>query len=151
MANEENPIALLAKSRLADAALRLRYQHEFSVEGFKMLTLINGGAIIALLTYAGHSTGAMAATKLSHAFLAYTAGLVAAAFAYLAAYESQGSLMNHDVLEAYRLLGLEAKDGSTPDGYARRGMIKVYVAMSVSVLSLIAFVVGSWLAMSALG
>jgi hypothetical protein len=150
MADEEKPIVSLAKSRLGDASLRLRYQHEFSVEDFKMLTLINGGAIIALLTYTGHSTGTDVASKLADAFLAYTGGLVAAALAYLGAYESQGSLMNHDVLEAYRLLGFEARDGSNPDDYARRGTIKVYLAMSVCVLSLGAFIAGSWLAMSAL-
>jgi hypothetical protein len=150
MSSDDNPVLLLAKTRLGDASLRLRYAHEFSVEGFKTLTLINGGAIIALLTYAGHSAGTEVANKLAGAFLAYTCGLVAAVLAYLGAYESQSSLMNHDVLEAYRLLGLQAKGAEDPEGYARRGMIKVYLAMAISVLSLIGFVVGSSLAFSAL-
>ena len=54
--NEETngPQERLINFYLEDATDRLRFQHEYSIAGFKTLILINGGAVIALLTYAGN-------------------------------------------------------------------------------------------------
>lgn len=140
----------LIDSRLEDAHARLRYQHEYALQGFKTLTLINGGAIIALLTYAGHNPGTEFAQQMANTFLAYTAGLITAVLAYLAAYLSQSSLMNSDVLEAYRLLGVEARSKKTGDQLEQSGMRAVGWGIALSVVSLCAFIVGSWLAMRAI-
>lgn len=141
---------MLAKSRIEDTHARLGFQQEFSVEGFKTLVLINGGAIIALLTYAGHSAVTPVAARLAHALLAYTAGLICAVVAYLTAYLSQASLMNFDMLEAYRLLGIEPDTKKTRDDFEKSGMRHVSLGIGLSLLSLAAFIAGSWLAMDAL-
>lgn len=144
-----DPSRLLAETHVADASKRLQFQHDYSIEGFKTLTLINGGAIIALLTYAGHSAGSTVAKRLSEAFLAYAVGLILSVLAYLFAYLSQAELMNGDMTEAYRLLGIEA-DGTRREEFERKGMRRVHAGIGLSVLSLFAFVAGSWLAMRAL-
>ncbi|HUE80018.1 MAG TPA: hypothetical protein VMN38_10355 [Sphingomicrobium sp.] len=141
---------MLAENRIEDAHNRLRYQQEFSAQGFRTLTLINGGAIIALLTYTGHSEGSDAAPDLANAFLAYTAGLVTAVSAYLAAYLSQASLMNADMMEAYRLLGIEPVTTKTGDELERTGMLGVKFGIGLSIASLLAFITGSWLALLAI-
>jgi hypothetical protein len=65
MSDTENPQYIYARYLLDDAATRPRYQHEFSLAGFRTLILINGGAIIGLLTYAGNVL-----VRLEHAILA---------------------------------------------------------------------------------
>jgi hypothetical protein len=141
----------LARRRIDDSSARLRSQHEFSVEGFKTLVLINGGAIIGLLTFAGHSAAKQLASALSRAFMGYTVGLVVAVLAYLAAYLSQAWLMNMDMHVAYKMLGIEAQDKKSQDDYLRLGMGAVRVGIGLSIISLFGFVFGSWAAIAALG
>jgi hypothetical protein len=139
---------MLAERRVDDSSSRLRFQHEFAVEGFKTLVLINGGAIIGLLTYAGNKGGL--AEGFGGAFIAYAAALVASVLAYLFAYNSQAELMNGDVMEAYRLLGVPPAEKKTQKDFEDRGMIWVRLGILFSVLALVGFIAGSWLAMRAI-
>lgn len=144
------PQRRLAENYLRDANDRLQYQQEFSVAGFKTLILINGGAIISLLTYIGHSTGDSAAHNLATAFVAYAAGLVVAMLAYLAGYFSQANFMQDSTLRAYEQLGIEAETKKSADDFRKSGNIAVGIGVGLSVLSLTAFIAGSSFAMSAL-
>jgi hypothetical protein len=146
----DSGIERVAENLLRDANDRLRYQQEFSVAGFKTLILINGGAIIALLTYAGHMSGNRSASEFSGALIAYTAGLLTSVLAYLAAYFSQAQFMQDSTIRAYRLLGLEAVSTKSEDDYRRLGNVAVAVAIALCILSLSAFAFGSWSAMFAL-
>lgn len=140
----------LVENLLEDANERLHYQQEFSIGGFKTLILINGGAVIALLTYAGHNSDSVLATQWSGAFLAYIAGLVSAVLAYLAGYLSQASFMQESMLRAYQLLGLDAHSGKSEEDYRKSGNRAVTIGVVLCMMSLAAFVLGSWCAMSAM-
>lgn len=134
---------------LEDAQLRLQYQHEYTLAGLKALILINGGAIIALLTYAGHTASAATAGKLEGAFGLYVAGLALGVLAYVAAYISQSQLMNHSTLEAQRMLGLSAPGGRTSTSYEKAGTRAVYFGIAFAVFSLTSFAGGSMYALKA--
>lgn len=139
---------MLAERRVEDSSARLRFQHEFAVEGFKTLVLINGGAIVGLLTYAGNKGSDTHGFE--GAFIAYAAGLVASVLAYLFAYNSQAQLMNSDIVEAYRLLGVPAATGETTKDFEDKGMVWVRLGIVFSILAVVGFTVGSWMAMKAL-
>ena len=147
MSDAENPQVILAKHLLEDSTLRVRYQHEFSLAGFQSLILINGGAIIGLLTYAGNLKDKVAANQLSGAFLSYVIGLAVTILAYLFAYYSQGLFMTAEMHDALEQLGLETEQ---PPNLGRNGNRCIIVAVALTIAGLGAFVAGSWLAMSAL-
>jgi hypothetical protein len=65
------------------------------------------------------------------------------------AYLSQAALMNFDMLEAYRLFGMEI-DTKRQDELEKSGMRRVRGGIVLSVVSLLSFIAGSWLAMSAI-
>lgn len=118
------------------------------MEGFKTLTLINGGAIIALLTYAGNKGEAGVVHNFGPAFIGYAIGLALSVLAYLFAYYSQGDLSNGDMLEAYRLLGLQDAAGKDEQASLERsGERWGNGAAVLAILSLTFFIAGSWLAM----
>src|SRR3954466_14916041 len=110
--NATESYRMLAERRVDDSADRVRFQQQYTVEGFKTLTLINGGAIIALLTYAGSKTATGVTHDFGPAFIGYAVGLALSVLAYLFAYYSQGELSNGDMQEAYRLLGLQNQAGA---------------------------------------
>lgn len=126
-----------------DATDRLRFQQEFSVAGFKTLILINGGAVIALLTYAGNSRGTVEAASLQLSFAGYIVGLVTAVLAYLAAYAGQAYLMRHSASAAFAEMGAQELDQDVQDKRERRSNLCIGLAIALCVLSLLGFVVGS--------
>lgn len=138
---------------LEDANARLRYQHEFSLAGFRALILINGGAIIGLLTYAGNVLDKESAGRLAAAFIAYVVGLTSTTVAYIAAYFSQGMAMQAMLHEATRMLDI-VEDPVTTAAKAERGVAWtnrcIGAGLILVVLGLLSFVVGSVLAMKAL-
>lgn len=133
-----------------DAADRLRFQHEFSVAGFKTLILINGGAVIALLTFAGNATDKIAATSLRWAFAGYIAGLTAVVLAYLFAYFGQAQIMLHSASAAYEAMGVEEPNQQLQDRRERRANVCIGLAISLCLFSLLGFVGGSIAAMCGL-
>lgn len=141
----ELPSSPLAEHYLQDSAKRHQYQHEFALAGFKTLILLNGGAIISLLTYLGHST-VRHVDQLSTALAFYVVGLVTVVLAYLAAYASQGAFLNASLHEAYTRLNL----GGLPGNHFRKGMLAIIFGVGLTLLSLSSFAAGSWLAMKAL-
>lgn len=126
-----------------DATDRLRFQQEFSVAGFKTLILINGGAVIALLTYAGNAKGTVEAASLQWSFGGYIVGLVTAVLAYLAAYAGQAHLMRHSASAALAEMGAQELDQGVQDRRERRSNLCIGFAIALCVLSLLGFVVGS--------
>lgn len=131
----------------------MRYQHEFALAGFRTLVLINGGAIIALLTYAGNVLDRAGARGLATAFGWYVVGVVATTLAYVVAYYSQGMLMEATGVTALRRLGLIEKPEKQFDTVTRNerwGNILIIAGVVLSVAGLVGFVVGSIYAMRAL-
>jgi hypothetical protein len=130
-----------------DATDRLRFQQEFSVSGFKTLILINGGAVIGLLTYAGNLADKAVATHLQWAFGGYTLGLVLAVLAYLPAYYGQGQVMLHSASVAFQAMGVEEPDEETQKKRVQRSELWIGIATVLCLLSVAAFVTGSISAM----
>ena len=135
---------------LEDAQLRLKYQHEFSLAGLKALILINGGAIIGLLTYAGNASSKVTAGQLQGAFTGYVAGLVLGVLSYIGAYLSQAEFMQVSTLEGQQLLGLSPMAGRTVESYRKVGTRVVRFAIACAFLSLVGFVAGSGYALKAI-
>ncbi|WP_299307848.1 hypothetical protein [uncultured Croceicoccus sp.] len=131
---------------------RLRFQHEFSLAGFRTLVLINGGAIIALLTYASNvAEGGMASLRL--AFMGYVIGLSATVVAYMSAYFSQGRLMDAMGSALFRQLGRvedEQKSREEQKKDTKHGSLWIAASVLLAVIGLIGFLSGSIFAMEAL-
>lgn len=134
----------------ADADQRLQFQHEYTIAGFKTLLLMNGGAIIALLTYAGNASDRIAAGQFKMAFAAYAIGLVLTALGYLAAYVGQSHIMQSSVYEGMRWRGLKPGGGTSELDHDRGGERAIGCGMALSVLALLGFVVGSAYAVGAI-
>lgn len=113
------------------------------------MILLNGGAIISLLTYIGH-TNDNGAGKFSESFVWYVVGLVAIVLAYLTAYISQGAFLQITATEGYKTLGFQTQDGETGKNHAKSGNLAIAGGVLLCVISLLAFVAGSWSAMQAL-
>jgi hypothetical protein len=140
----------LAKHLFNDAVERLKYQHEYTIAGLKTLIWINGGAIIALLTYAGNG-GNFGALHLHLSFVGYAAGIAAAAASYLCAYISQGAYMQYSTINGILRLGFAVEDANTrADRFKTWGNRARLTGGVLSVLGLVAFVFGSYHALMAL-
>lgn len=148
---QDNPHHAVSDHFFEDSSARLQYQHEYTLAGLKTLIIINGGAIIGLLTYAGNASGKVQAAQFNSAFMAYAAGLILAVLTYLTAYLSQAEFMNGSILEAYQKRGLETTGGpKTKDEYDKRGTLYVAVGILLAVGSLAGFGTGSYFAKQAI-
>lgn len=106
-----------------------------SVEGFKSLILVNGGAIIAALTYLGQSKNdKLPVGEMTFPLGCFVVGIGFAVFALIFSYVTQFVLYNEVSLE---------KSG-------RRHMIFVWISSATVCLSLVAFAVGSFSSLSIL-
>lgn len=141
----ESPIERYGSHLLEDSDTRIRFQHDYTLAGFKTLFLLQGGAIVALLTYAGHNADNELATRFTVAFLCYVAGLALTVLGYLFAYLSQGAFANHSLQDALKHLDVPLQIESTGD-FHRQGVWCVRAAIAGCLLSLIAFLAGCWFA-----
>ena len=102
-----------------------------SMEGLKLLALLNGGAAVALLAYLGNVVGKGAhVIDMRLPMVCYVAGLMLCSLAYCASYVTQLRLYNESV--------------GRPSGVPHTRLL--YSAMVLVALSLAAFVVGSVIA-----
>ncbi len=144
-----DPQERLTEFLLQDASERGRFQQEFSIAGFKALILINGGAVIALLTYAGNAHP-VAAAQFGWAFGGYIAGLLLAVLAYLTAYMGQALLMWHSSCVAMARMGVREANEGLERRLNKWAHISIGVGALLCLLSLAGFVSGSVSAMRAL-
>jgi len=106
-----------------------------SLEGFRYLALINGGAVVALIAYLGNtSSGGRPVPDLRAAMLGFIVGLVSCGFAMLFAYLTQLWLLN---------------EGQPVRTFMKSHSVPLHVAIALSALSLVAFCFGAWSAVSA--
>lgn len=140
--------------RCEDVAVRVKYQHEFSIAALKSLMLANGGAIIALLTFIGNGKSHLEPGALRWAMLFYGAGLVLGLFTYFGAYMSQGEFVS---AASYQMVtAQERMRGNMPDESWRAeadrrmkvGTRYIALAVGLAILSLILFGVGCWQALT---
>ena len=139
-------------ANIADAADRLRFQTEFSQSALKNLHLVNGGAIIALLTFIGNSSATFGERSMWWAFFWFASGLGSSLIAYFGAYFSQVAFMEVSLKLAWnaqrRSVGVEEVYDFKPD--FALGNRALYFGISAAVASLMSFVVGSFVALGGL-
>lgn len=147
---DKTPQERLINFYLEDATDRLRFQHDYSIAGFKTLILINGGAVIALLTYVGNVKDGLDATNLQWAFFGYIAGLAVAMAAYLTAYLGQALIMHHSSSVALSVMGAQEADRDVQERRESKARMWIAISIGLCVSSLVAFVAGSIAAMCGL-
>jgi hypothetical protein len=105
-----------------------------SVEGFRYLALINGGAVVILLSYLGNTAkNEIHGPNLAIPILLFLGGLASCGVAMLFAYLTQLRLLNE--LESGQLEGRHA--------------FTLWAAVLGYVISLVCFCFGAWFAVSA--
>lgn len=105
------------------------YAAQYAIEGFRSLVLANGGAILAILSFAGNAADEMDLSGVTKGVWLFSAGLTAALIAVMCAYLAQDSA-----------------------SYDRRRKTFVFEATSLClcVVSIAAFVLGASMAMAGL-
>jgi hypothetical protein len=103
-------------------------------EALKALQLLNGGAIIALLTYLGHASARLClAPRATCPVTWFITGLLAGTAAFVTTYFTQLALYNESVLRA-----------------KKRHPILLWLTVVLALLSLLAFGVGAFTSIAAL-
>lgn len=125
-----------------DAAPEIQKEHavetfkslvRISVEGLKLLAVLNGGAAVALLAYLGNVAGKSVPTAdMRLPMVCYLVGLCCCGLAFAASYLTQLTLYGESMGE--RTVG--------------RHTFWLWLGMALALLSLGAFAVGSYLAAS---
>lgn len=136
----------------AEAAERLKFSISLAQSGLQALTLINGGALVALFTLVGSATGLkFDLSSLWWAFSMFATGLVLNVLAFLGAHLSQDRYY-----EMAQCLAWDAQDALTgltssrdPMQSHRLGLLAQRCAIIAAILSLAAFITGSGFALSA--
>ena len=140
------------RADIQEVGERLRYQVEFAQSALKNLHLVNGGAVLALLTFLGNTDMDFNFRAIWWAFVWFGVGLVASLAAYFGAYFSQAHFMNVTVAQAWnaqsRARGGPERHEIEPAFSA--GNRYMYFGISAAVASLVCFVVGSFVALSGL-
>lgn len=131
---------------LSDAIERIKSQNEFSQSAFRALLLINGGAIVAMLTYAGNVLKPDGVANLTLAFVGYASGLLCTVIAMIAAYFSQGAAFDHAWTESQRLLGKPVPESKG----SAVNLANRIIAVGLVIGALAGFVLGSAAALDAL-
>jgi uncharacterized membrane protein len=138
----------------ADLLERLRFQASFAEIAWKSLTLINGGAIVSLLTFIGHENSNLNANSLWNAFAAFCLGLAFCVASILAGFLAQAYFMKSTISNAWNLKaemhGHEPRYTAEAFRQLRTGNIFEVIAIAVNVLSFLAFVVGAGFSVSAI-
>lgn len=133
-----------------EVADRLKFQVEFAQAAMKNLTLVNGGAIVALFTILGHDGGHFEMHRLWWAFVCFSLGLVFVLGAFLAAFYSQLFFMNSSAYQMWnsqlQIMGEPAKYEIIPE--FKKGNRALAVGVSLALLSLVAFVTGAGFALA---
>jgi hypothetical protein len=112
-----------------------------SVEALKVLSLVNGGAVVAILTFCGNLASKGQPPLLQHfkpAILSYCAGLTAAMAAFIVAYCNQLRLYN------------EEKKRHEGKPFTPFHILFVIAGILLTLISVFAFAFGSWIAAEAI-
>lgn len=138
------------RANLSETSDRLKYQVEFAQSALKNLHLVNGGAIIALLTFIGNVNVEFDYRSLWWGFAWFCIGLTSSLMAYLGAYFSQAYFMNHTQKEAWSAQARARGMPDTSGGHRefKIGNIHLVMAIVFTFLSVVCFVIGSLVSLS---
>lgn len=124
---------------------RLEAQNQLGQAALKSMMLVNGGAIIALLTFVGNKGTVANACAVKWGMGLFGAGLFFALFAYFGAYFSQADAM---LTAAYRVRNAQSQmaggEGVEPPPiHERRANVLLFSAVGCVLLSLLLFGAGA--------
>jgi hypothetical protein len=138
----------------AESSERLKYQIDLAQNCIRSLTLINGGAIVAIFTLIGNmsdrSSFLIDPARIWWAFGSFSAGLAFSIAAWFGAFFSQYHFGLCAEVQSWH--EAEKMHGSSHNSdfmtHYRSGSRSFAVGVTLAVLSLIAFISGSWFALS---
>lgn len=140
------------KLNSAEAMERLKYQVEFAQSALRNLHLVNGGAIIALLTFVGNVVDGIDKSSIFWSFVWFSIGLSLSLLAYLGAYFSQSFFMNVAFAQAWE--AQHRAEGSVATfPYQKdfdRGNVALAVGIGFALASMVCFIVGAFVAIEGL-
>lgn len=84
-----------------DAQWHWEQGNKYAHEGMKVLLALNGGAAIALLTFASHAGSPVAIARVGYALLSFGVGALFAGLVFLTAYLTQLSYGNDNQSRAH--------------------------------------------------
>lgn len=129
---------------------RLEAQNELGQAALKSMMLVNGGAIVGLLTFVGNKGTVANACALKMAMGMFGVGLFLGLLAYFGAYFSQAQFMfvlGHRIeCEKSEMAGVEQKE--VPSVYAQRGLWCLWLAIISLFGSLLCFGAGALAALN---
>ncbi|TXC73560.1 hypothetical protein FSZ31_02095 [Sphingorhabdus soli] len=135
--------------RRDEANTHLRFSHEFAQSGLKGLFLANGGAMVSLLTFIGNTNVSNNPRALFWAFVWFSTGLALALASYVAGFLAQSFHMNAAFNQSKQaesdLAGVSQSFDSS--SYERKGERAAILGLVLAVVSLVLFVVGSFVAL----
>jgi len=135
-----------------EAMERLKYQVEFAQAALKNLHLVNGGAIIALLTFVGNVNEVIDKVSVFWSFVWFSAGLSLSLLAYLGAYFSQSYFMNVAFSQTWEAQH-RAEGSAVKFPFERdfaRGHLALTFGIGSALLSMASFIVGAFVAIEGL-
>lgn len=137
---------------LKESEDRLRYQIEFAQAALRNLLLVNGGAILAMLTALGNSAMDHDSRGMFWSFVWFGVGLSAALLAYFCAFYSQLYFYNAATYQTWNSQAQAHKLDARYDHSAdfTRGNLALVIGAILASLSLVTFVVGAFVALKAL-
>lgn len=115
------------------------------------MTLVNGGALIGLFTLVGSGHAAFAMPLLWWSFAGFSVGLICTLSASLLAYLSQNYFYTACTYIVWRIDGVTAFDGSSPDPVAAgvKGNRCMHLATFFAALTIIGFIFAVAMALAA--
>jgi hypothetical protein len=128
---------------------RMQCQQQAVLAGFKTVTLINGAAVVALLTYAGNFPSRGNASELGGAFFTYALGLAATTLAYFLTNIAQEYLSTSGHRYAVKHLAIATSE-SIVAGDLQKTERWHFGAILILGGGLLCFVIGSGLAIKTL-
>jgi hypothetical protein len=131
----------------ADVLERLKFQATFAEIAWRSLTLVNGGAIVALFTFIGNARPAIDHSLIWVGFGCFAAGLVSNILSIMAGFFAQAFYMKSTTSAAWNkqleMHGYEPQYAEVQVGEQRAGDRWEWTAIITAVASLLAFVAGA--------
>lgn len=152
--SEEQRVAIAQmdyQQHLQEIPQRLQFQQDLALAALKGLTLVNGGAIVGLLTFIGNTATPIDQHDLGVGLVSFVIGLTANLLAYILGYFSQATFMEattHELWNDQRDMVGVPRDNE-PARYVRIGSWVLFVAILTALTSLASFVYGAAVVASA--
>lgn len=133
------------QQHLQEIPQRLQFQQDLALGALKGLTLVNGGAIVGLLTFIGNSATPFDQHDLGVGLVSFVIGLTANLLAYVFGYFSQATFMEATIHELWNdqrdMVGVPRDD--QPAKYVRIGGQVLWGAILTALTSLASFACGA--------